>query len=304
MHKANSFEIISFYKFINLSNPKQLKYKLVNFLEVEKFKGTIIIANEGLNGTISCKIGNGEKFISFLEKITNHKFEIKLHYHISHPFLRLKVKIKDEIIRLGKNNISPAIKTGTYVDAKKWDDLISDPEVISIDTRNVYESEIGTFKNSLKSNTKNFTDFPKWFGKNKKLMKNKKIAMFCTGGVRCEKASAYLIKQGYNRVFQLDGGIISYLKETKNKNKKWTGECFVFDERVTLDDNLTKGKYDQCYACGSAINDLDKKSPEFKMGVYCPKCKELTSNKQKKGFEERKKQIFLAKKRGLNHLGN
>jgi UPF0176 protein len=129
----------------------------------------------------------------------------------------LKVKIKDEIIRLGKNNISPAIKTGTYVDAKKWDDLISDPEVISIDTRNVYESEIGTFKNSLKSNTKNFTDFPKWFSKNKKLMKNKKIAMFCTGGVRCEKASAYLIKQGYNHVFQLDGGIISYLKETKKR---------------------------------------------------------------------------------------
>ena len=303
MHKANSFEIISFYKFINLSNPEQLKYKFLNFLEVEKFKGTIIIANEGLNGTISCKIGNGEKFISFLEKTTSHKFEIKLHYHISHPFLRLKVKIKDEIIRLGKNNISPAKKTGTYVDAKKWDDFISDPEVISIDTRNEYESEIGTFKNSLKSNTKNFTDFPKWLAKNKKLMKNKKIAMFCTGGVRCEKASAYLIKQGYNRVFQLNGGIISYLKETKNKNKKWTGECFVFDERVTLDDNLTKGKYDQCYACGSAINEIDKKSSEYKMGVYCPKCKELTSNKQK-GFEERKKQIFLAKKRGLNHLGN
>ena len=304
MHKANSFEIISFYKFINLSNPKQLKNKLLNFLEGRKFRGTIIIASEGLNGTISCKIGNGEKFISFLEKTTKQKFVIKLHYHISHPFLRLKVKIKEEIIKLGKNSISPVNKTGAFIDAKKWDDLISDPEVISIDTRNVYESEIGTFKNSLRSNTKNFTEFPKWFNKNKELMKNKKIAMFCTGGVRCEKASAYLIQQGFNNVFQLNGGIISYLKETKNKNKKWIGECFVFDERVALDDNLYKGKYDQCYACGSAINEIQKKSSSYKMGVYCPKCKRLTSNKQKRGFEERKKQIFLAKKKGITHLGN
>ena len=304
MHKANSFEIISFYKFINLRSPKQLKYKFLNFLEERKFRGTIIIANEGLNATVSCKVGNGQNFISFLEKTINHKFEIKFHYHVSHPFLRLKVKIKNEIIRLGKNNISPANKTGKYVDAKKWDDFISDPEVICIDTRNVYESEIGTFKNSLQCDTKNFTEFPKWFNENKKLMKNKKIAMFCTGGVRCEKASAYLIKKGFNDVFQLNGGIISYLKETKNKKKKWIGECFVFDERVTVNDSLSKGKYDQCYACGSAINEIDKKSPRYKMGVYCPKCKELTSNKQKKGFEERKKQIFLAKKRGLTHLGN
>ena len=304
MHEANNFEIISFYKFINVSSPEQLKYKFLNFLEERKFKGTIIIANEGLNGTISCQIGNGERFISFLEKTISQKVETKLHYHISHPFLRLKIKIKNEIIRLGKNKIFPEKITGKYIDANKWDDFISNPEVINIDTRNEYESEIGTFKNSLQSNTKNFTEFPKWFTRNKKLMKNKKIAMFCTGGIRCEKASAYLIKQGFNNVYQLNGGIITYLKKTKNKNKKWTGECFVFDERVTVGDNLAKGTYDQCYACGSAINEIDKKSSEYRMGVYCPKCKKLTSNKQKKGFEERKKQIFLAKRKGITHLGS
>ena len=304
MHKSKKFEIISFYEFINLSSPEQLKFNFYEFLKQRNFRGTIIIANEGVNGTISCKFGKSQEFEVFLEKIVKKKTNLKIHYHSSHPFLRLKVKIKKEIIRLGQNNISPIKKTGIHIEPKEWDRFISNPDVINIDTRNLYESEIGTFKNSLLSNTKNFTEFPEWFKKNQKFMKNKKIAMFCTGGVRCEKASSYLIRLGYKNVYQLNGGIVSYLKETKNKNKKWSGECFVFDERVAICDDLSKGQYDQCYACRSAINEDDKKSTDYKKGVFCPKCKKITSEKQKKGFEERSRQIVLAKKKGITHLGS
>ena len=292
MHEANNFEIISFYKFINVSSPEQLKYKFLNFLEERKFKGTIIIANEGLNGTISCQIGNGERFISFLEKTISQKVETKLHYHISHPFLRLKIKIKNEIIRLGKNKIFPEKITGTYIDANKWDDFISNPEVINIDTRNEYESEIGTFKNSLQSNTKNFTEFPKWFTRNKKLMKNKKIAMFCTGGIRCEKASAYLIKQGFNNVYQLNGGIISYLKKTKNKNKKWTGECFVFDERVAVGDNLAKGNMINVMLVDQLLMRLIRNLLNIEWEFIVQNVRNLHQINKRKGLRKGKNKFF------------
>ena len=205
---------------------------------------------------------------------------------------------------MGEKNIFPKKNTGIYIDPSEWDKLISDPNVINIDTRNIYESEIGTFKNSIITNTRNFTEFPNWFKKNKNLVKHKKVAMFCTGGVRCEKASSYLMKHGIKKVFQLKGGIISYLKATKNKNKKWIGECFVFDDRVAIKDNLFKGNYDQCFACRSAINEKEKNSKDYKHGVFCPKCKKITSQEKKKGLEERNKQIFLAKKKGITHLGS
>ena len=304
MHKNNAVEIISFYEFINIEYPEQLKFIFFKFLKHRKFKGTIIIANEGINGTVSCDKARTKEFIGFLEGVLKKKTKIKIQHHYSHPFLRLKIKIKNEIIKMGEKDIFPVKKTGIHINPIKWDEFINDPNVVSIDTRNVYESEIGTFKNSLPTNTRNFTQFPNWLSKNKKFIKNKKIAMFCTGGVRCEKASSYLIKQGLDNVFQLDGGIIAYLKETKNKKKNWVGQCFVFDERVAVNENLSKGKYDQCFACRSAIKEEDKKSKSYKKGVFCPKCKNLTSPKQKKGFEERIKQIVLAKKKGITHLGS
>ena len=304
MHKDNKFEIISFYEFINLSNIEQLKFIFFKFLKQKNFRGTIIIANEGLNGTISCNNGKADEFYSFSEEVLKKKIKFKKQYHSSHPFLRLKIKVKEEIVKMGEKNIFPIKNTGNYLSPSEWDEFISDPNVINIDTRNIYESEIGTFKNSLLTNTKNFTQFPDWFKKNKKKIKEKKIAMFCTGGVRCEKASSYLIKNGFKNVFQLNGGIISYLEQTKNKNKKWVGECFVFDERVAVKDNLSKGQYDQCFACRAAISEKDKKSNSYKKGVFCPKCKNQTSLDKKKGFEERNKQIFLAKKKGITHLGS
>ena len=286
MHTSKNFEIISFYEFINLTSLEQLKFIFFKFLKQRSFRGTIIIAQEGINGTISCDIGKSQEFKKFFEGIVKRKTKFKIHYHSSHPFLRLKIKIKKEIIRLGKKDIDPIKKTGTHIDPREWDKFINDPNVINIDTRNIYESEIGTFKNSLPSKTKNFTQFPKWFKKNIKLMKNKKIAMFCTGGVRCEKASSYLIKLGFKNVFQLKGGIVSYLKETKNKNKEWTGECFVFDERVAINDDLTKGRYDQCYACRSAISEKDKSSTNYKKGFFVQNVKNSHLKNKKKDLKK------------------
>ena len=304
MHKKREYKIISFYEFINLTEIEQLKFELLDFLKKRAAKGTIIIAREGLNGTISVKENHSVEFKNLINKILKKRVFFKIQNHFEHVFLRLKVKVKSEIIRMGQKNIYPNISTGLHVSSDKWDELIADKNTLLIDTRNNYESKIGTFKGSILVNSSNFTEFPKWVRKNQKKMKNKKVAMFCTGGVRCEKASSYLRKNGFKNVFQLEGGIISYFQKTKNKKKNWIGECFVFDERVSITENLSKGNYDQCFACRTPINDKDKNSKMFKKGISCPNCYEITTIKQKKSFEERIKQILLAKKKRIKHLGN
>ena len=303
MHKKTEFQVISFYEFINLNRIEQLKSELINFLKKTKAKGTILLAKEGLNGTVSIKKIYSLKFKNFINKILNKKVFFKTHNYYDHVFLRLKVKIKSEIIRMGQKNINPNEDTGLRITPQKWDELIYDNNTLLIDTRNTYESKIGTFKGSILVNSSNFTEFPEWVKKNEKKIKNKKIAMFCTGGVRCEKASSYLRKIGFKNVFQLEGGIISYFEKTKNKSKNWVGECFVFDERVSINENLSKGNYDQCFACRTPINNKEKNSVMFRKGVSCPNCYETTTTKQKKGFEERSKQISLAKKKGIIHIG-
>ena len=304
MHKKTEYKVISFYEFINLNKIEQLKFELKDFLIKKKAKGTILIATEGVNGTISIKKAHSLEFKNFVNKVLNKKVFFKVQNHFEHVFLRLKIKIKPEIIRMGQKNIHPNLNTGVHLESDEWDRLITDKKTILIDTRNKYESKIGTFKGSILVNSSNFTEFPKWFKKNKKKIKNKKVAMFCTGGVRCEKASSYLKKNGFKDVFQLEGGIISYFQQTKNKSKNWIGECFVFDERVSITENLKKGNYDQCFACRTPINEKDKNSEMFKKGISCPNCYEITTIKQKESFEERNKQISLAKKKGIKHLGN
>ncbi len=303
MHNKE-FKVISFYEFINLTQIEQLKFKLYDFLKKKRAKGTILLAKEGLNGSISINSTYSLEFKNFIDNVLNKKIFFKTQNHSDHAFLRLKIKIKSEIIRMGQRNINSIENTGSHVEPNEWDKLISDQNTVLIDTRNYYESKIGTFKGSILVNTSNFTEFPKWVKKNEKKIKNKKIAMFCTGGIRCEKASSYLKKNGYREVFQLEGGVISYFHQTKNKNKNWVGECFVFDERVSIKENLSKGNYDQCFACRSPINEKDKNSEMFKKGISCPNCYEITSIKQKKGFKERNKQISLAKKKGIKHLGS
>jgi|TARA_B100000287_G_scaffold151228_1_gene143047 UPF0176 protein len=300
----NNYKIISFYEFIKLNNLEQQKSKLFNFLRKKNSKGTILIANEGINGTISVSKDNYKEIVKFINKLLKKEIDFKIQSHSEHAFLRLKIKIKNEIIKLGKKNIFPQKITGNRITPSEWDKLISKKNVVLIDTRNIYESRIGTFKGSILVNSSNFTEFPKWVKKNEKKIKNKKIAMFCTGGVRCEKASSYLINQGFKDVFQLSGGILGYFKKTKNVNKNWNGECFVFDERVSLTEKLSKGNYDQCFGCRSPIDQEDKKSKNYKKGIYCPHCFNMTTSLQKKSFEERHKQIELAKKKGIKHLGS
>ena len=224
-------------------------------------------------------------------------------YHKVNPFHRTKVKLKKEIVTMGVQDIDPKEIVGTYVKPKDWNQLISDPEVLLVDTRNDYEVHIGTFKNAVNPNTETFREFPQYVKKNLDPQKHKKVAMFCTGGIRCEKSTAYLKQQGFDEVFHLEGGILKYLEEVPEDNSLWEGECFVFDNRVAVNHKLEKGQYDQCNACRLPITEEDKQSDKYMEGVSCPHCYEKLSSEQKQRFTERQKQIELAKIRGEQHIG-
>ena len=303
MHKKK-FIVSSFYKFVYLRNPNFVKKKLSIDLKKFDIKGTFIIGKEGINASFSVSARQFEKIKSLIKTLISKEIKFKNQFDNKHSFLRLKIKEKKEIVSLGQKYIFPEKITGAFVQPDSWDKFISDPNSIIIDTRNKYESDIGTFKSSVKTKTTNFRQFPIWFKKNKKKLFKKKIGMFCTGGIRCEKASNFLINEGYKNIFQLEGGIIEYLKKTKNKNKLWQGECFVFDERVSLNDKLEKGLFSQCFACRSPISYVDTKSKYFKQGVSCPKCFKEKSKKQKARYNERRKQIQIAKKKGIKHIGS
>ena len=303
MHKKK-FIVSSFYKFVYLRNPGVIKKKLLTNLKKFNIKGTFIIGKEGINASFSVLEEQFEKVKILINTLIKKEIKFKNQFDNNHSFLRLKIKVKKEIVSLGQKNICPEKITGAFVDPDSWDKLISDPNSIIIDTRNNYESDIGSFKSSVKTKTSNFREFPIWLKKNKKKLFKKKIGMFCTGGIRCEKASNFLINEGYKNIFQLEGGIIEYLKKTKNKNQMWQGECFVFDERISLNDKLEKGLYSQCFACRSAITFVDTKSKYFKQGVSCPKCFKEKSKKQKSRYTERQRQMQIAKKRGIKHVGS
>ena len=297
------YTIFGFYKFKKIKFLK--KYKALFQKEILKnnVRGTIILSAEGINGTIAGKKDDISKIIKIIKRQYRLKdFDSKnISESLFQPFHKGKIKIKNEVVPLGLKINTKNKKLNRYVSGKSWNKLISNKETLVIDARKPFEYEVGTFKNSINPNIQNFRDFPKYL---KKVDKAKPVAMFCTGGIRCEKASSYLRKNGFKNVFQLYGGIISYLQQTKNKSKNWVGECFVFDERVSINENLSKGNYDQCFACRTPINDKDKISEMFRKGISCPHCYEMTTSKQKKSFEERTKQISLAKKKRIKHLGS
>lgn len=295
--------ICSFYKFVKLSKLDLFKKNLVKICETNNILGTIILAKEGINASLSGNKNSINFLQDFLEKKLNTTIFFKINYSENHPFLRLKVKIKSEIVRLGIKNINVNRKTGKFIKPNNWNNFIDQKDVLLIDTRNAYESDIGYFKNSVFPETKSFSEFPKWIKKNEKKIINKRIAMYCTGGIRCEKASSYLLEKGYNNVYQLEGGILNYIDKVEKKKSSWKGECFVFDERVSVNHFLETGKYIQCFACRSALSQKDLDSVHYKKGVSCPKCYLNTSDKQKDGFKERQKQIDLAKIKGDFHLG-
>jgi len=296
--------VCALYKFVYLDNFQSLQQPLLDTMLKNDVRGTLLLALEGINGTIA---GSQQGIDEVLTWLKSHERLSQLDYKVSYddhqPFYRTKVKLKKEIVTLGVEGIDPTQVVGTYVKPKDWNQLICDPEVTLIDTRNDYEVEIGTFKNAINPNTETFREFPEYVKQNLDPKKHKKVAMFCTGGIRCEKSTAYLKQLGFEQVFHLEGGILKYLEEIPPTNSLWEGDCFVFDNRVTVNHQLEKGDYDQCHACRFPITEQDKRSPHYQSGVSCPRCYHKHSEEQLKKFKEREKQIKLAKKRGEQHIG-
>ncbi len=296
--------VCALYKFTTLEDYESLKAPTLERLLAEQLRGTLLLAREGINGTISGPERGLKRFLEWLQSDPRFaNLDYKLSWHSKAPFHRTKVKLKREIVTMGVDDIDPNQVVGTYVEAEDWNELIADPETFVIDTRNDYEYGIGSFKEAVNPNTETFREFPQYVEENLDPSKHKRVAMFCTGGIRCEKASAYMKKQGFEDVFHLKGGILRYL-ETVNENESlWQGECFVFDDRVAVNHQLEKGTYDQCHACRYPITETDKQSSHFIAGVSCPRCFDQLSAEQKARFAEREKQIQLAKARGEQHIG-
>jgi UPF0176 protein len=294
--------VYSFYRFKVFNKIKTLKSKLEKFSHNKVIYGTILIAHEGVNGSISGSKSDLDKFIQNLkETLRIRKLSIKISKNQFIPFYRLKIRLKNEIVTIGDKSIKPEKLSGKYIIPEEWDKIINNKDYIIIDTRNDYETSIGTFKNSISSSTKSFREFPGYI-KKQKIEKDQKIAMFCTGGIRCEKASSYLLQKGYKNIYQLDGGILNYLEYKKNKkNSSWIGECFVFDNRVSINKDLQKGNYDQCYGCRHPISENDKKLKSFKKGVSCKYCIRKRSKKQFMSSNTRQQQIEKAEKEKKNH---
>lgn len=302
------YKVAALYKFSKIQDPLELHNKIRIKLKDLSVYGTILVANEGLNGTISAS--NNEKLISALNFIKSIKgfddLDIKYSTSEKNPFVRLKVKLKKEIVTMGDESIDPTMLVGEYVDPKDWNDLINDKNTIIIDTRNNYEYSIGTFKNSINPETKKFKEFPKWIDKKEfttEEKNNKNIAMFCTGGIRCEKASSLMKKEGFKNVYHLKGGILKYFESISVDNSKWEGECFVFDDRVSVKHDLSEGTYDMCHGCRMPITEDDKKSKKYIRGVSCSSCFDKTTKEQKSRYMSRQKQVDLANKRNQKHIG-
>ena len=292
------------YKFVRLENFEQLQQPLLDVMKENDVCGTLLLANEGINGTIAGPQTAIEKVLSFLaqdDRLTNISYKVS--YNTENPFQRTKVKLKKEIVTMGVEGVDPNQVVGTYVKPKDWNALISDPDVILVDTRNDYEVEIGTFKNALNPNTKTFREFPQYVADNLDKTKHKKVAMYCTGGIRCEKSTAYLKDQGFEEVYHLEGGILQYLEDVPATESMWEGECFVFDGRVAVNHDLEQGKYDQCFACRFPLTEAEKESEHYVKGVSCHRCHDKFTDEQRSRFEERERQILLAEQRGENHIG-
>ena len=297
--------VISFYKFVKINNPKKLRKSLLDLLLNEDVVGTFLIAKEGINATVSGSDISLKKIMKFLDKQKGfNDIEYKHSCSIKRVFKRLKIKVKDEIVALGKKEIDPSKTTRNYIEPRNWNKLIADPDVLLIDTRNTYEIKIGTFLGAENPNIKNFRDFPNFVKNKLNSRKNQKIAMFCTGGIRCEKASSYLLEKGFKDVYQLKGGILKYLEQNTKKNSRFKGECFVFDERVSVNKKLKNGRYQQCYACRMPISKDDISSIHYKKGISCPHCFSKTSKRQKNRFAERQNQINLSFLKNIDHFSS
>ena len=303
----SSFKVATFYSFKNLSNLTELQEAFSQFLKKNEIKGTVLLAFEGINGTLAGQGSSIDEFKNFLK--SKNLFEAK-NFKTSiceqDPFPRLKIKLKDEIVTIGNKLADPKKIVGEYIPPEDWNNIITDKEVMVLDTRNTYEYSIGSFKNSIQPETANFREFPGWLDQLEAsgVDKNKKVAMFCTGGIRCEKASSLMKSKGFRNIYHLQGGILNYLEKINEEDSLWYGECFVFDDRIALNQKLEVGSYDMCHGCRMPITDIDKDSEHYERGVSCPYCFNKKTFDQKKRYADRQKQIDLAKLRNQKHIGD
>ncbi len=298
------YVVAALYKFADFPDYKEFQPKLLSFCKEHNVMGTLLVAEEGMNGTIA---GPREGIDAVLKFIRSHPsftdIEHKESFASKPPFLRMKVKLKAEIVTMGVSGVTPRKSVGTYVAAKEWNDLLKQDDVVIIDTRNDYEYEIGTFKGAINPNTEVFRDFPKYMEENWNPKKNKRIVTFCTGGIRCERATALLNDMGYDEVYHLKGGILKYLEEIPQEESMWDGECFVFDNRVSVTHGVKEGSYDQCFGCRYPVSEEQKKHPHYKAGVHCHRCYDKRSADQHRCAEARHRQVQIAKEKGIKHLG-
>lgn len=298
-----SILVAAFYKFVSLPDFAELQSGIHDVALEHAVMGTILLADEGINGTVAGPEDGIKALLDYL-KTDSRLVDIqhKESWADENPFYRMKVRLKKEIVTLGVDGVSPTKQVGEYVSPNDWNALISDPDVVVIDTRNDYEVEIGTFQGALNPETTSFREFPDWLDQQTDLDKKTKVAMFCTGGIRCEKSTSLLKDKGFENVYHLDGGILKYLETVNQQDSLWSGECFVFDQRVSVGHGLEPGPYDLCHACRHPITETDKLQLTFAPGISCPKCHDTMSDERRKRFSERQKQIELAKMRGEQHI--
>lgn len=299
----SSYLVAAFYKFVALPDFQALQADIQKYAVTNEVMGTILLADEGINGTVAGPEAGVRALLDFIKSdVRICDLEHKESWAEENPFYRMKVRLKKEIVTLGVEGVSPTKSVGEYIEPENWNEFINDPDVVVIDTRNDYEVVIGSFKGAVDPETTSFRELPEWVEGQDNLLKGKKIAMFCTGGIRCEKSTSYMKEQGFDDVYHLKGGILKYLETVTEEESLWEGECFVFDQRVSVGHGLKQGPYDLCHACRHPITEEDKTSELYAKGVSCPRCYYKQSTQQRQRFIERQKQMELAKLRGEKHI--
>ena len=305
--KTNRYVVAALYQFVSVDDCAGWQARLKDICQSRHLMGTLLIAPEGLNGTVAGRYDDINSFVLWLQTKTPFAgLEIKYAVHDEAPFHRMKVRLKREIVTMGEPDIRPNEQAGEYVEPEDWNKLISDPDVLVVDTRNSYETAIGQFRGATDPQTTTFREFPAWakaLADKPEEDRPQKIAMYCTGGIRCEKSTALMKSIGFEHVYHLKGGILKYLEDTPPADSLWEGECFVFDSRVSVDHDLNQGSYQLCHACKMPLSEEDMTSPHFQAGVSCPHCHDVTTPAQRKRFAERARQIELARDRGTQHIG-
>ncbi len=298
-------KVVSFYRFVDLEDPKALSTTLQSLCDENRLLGTILVADEGVNGTLAGSREAVEAIFTWLKDTLDLEEPIEARWTdaAEAPFRRMRVRLKQEIVTLGRADIKPQNSTGKHVSPNEWNELIDDPDTLVIDARNHYEVEVGTFPNAIDPGTDSFRQFPEFAEGLTDADKKRPVAMFCTGGIRCEKASALMLDLGFKEVNQLQGGILNYLEQVSSDDNRWDGECFVFDSRVAVDRDLAEGSYVQCHACRRPLSSDDLTSADYREGVSCPRCIGELDGERRERLEERRRQVELARDRRVPHIG-